>query len=83
MNLDRKINLDGHGKYALINQRTDKVEWGAPGSDEEFFVIKLKDVNAAAALYAYAQRCQDAEFAKDVRELAERAANHSHKKQPD
>lgn len=51
MKLDRHINPDGRGKYALINLRTNKVEWGG---DDQFFVLKYKDKFAVAALKAYA-----------------------------
>lgn len=43
MKLDRNINPNRRGKYALLNLRTNKIEWGEVGSDEEFLVIKLKD----------------------------------------
>lgn len=55
MRLDRNINPDGRGKYALINLRTNKVEWGGPTAEEQFFVLKLKDEFAAPALRAYAE----------------------------
>jgi hypothetical protein len=73
MNLDRNINSDGKGKYALVNLRKiegnpqtaeelaaailknpEAVEFGMVGTEGEFFVIKLKDIHADAALYAYA-----------------------------
>jgi hypothetical protein len=75
MKLDRNVNKDGKGKYALINLRTNKVEWGFQGHPDEFFVIKLKDMNAGAALIAYAESCykHDPEFAQEVMELAKRA----------
>lgn len=51
MKLDRNNNPTGKGKYALLNMRTNKVEYG----DEcQFFVIKYKDQFAEAALRAYA-----------------------------
>lgn len=53
MKLDRNINKDGHGKYALINLRTNMVEWGGPGGG--FFVIKLHDKFAPDAFEAYAK----------------------------
>jgi hypothetical protein len=31
MRLDRNINRDGCGKYALLNLRTNKIEWGRKG----------------------------------------------------
>ncbi len=51
MKLDRNINPDGRGKYALINLRNNTVCWGG---DDQFFVIKYKDMFASAALHAYA-----------------------------
>ena len=83
--LDRNINRDGKGKYALINLRTNKVEWGIE-PEEEFFVIKLKDENACVALDAYsdsALKNGDAEFAFEVKMLASRARHHPLKKKPD
>ncbi len=61
------------------------LEYGEKGSEEECFVIKLKDINAPAALMAYAISAahRDEELATDVEELAERAACHPNKKQPD
>jgi hypothetical protein len=50
--LDRNINPDGRGKYALINLRTNTVCWGG---NDQFFVIKYKDAFASQALYAYAE----------------------------
>lgn len=86
MKLDRNINATGIGKYALINLRKNTVEWGSVGSDDEFFVFKLKDVYAPAALEAYAAAAEpfDPEWAAEVRELASRAGiNHPHCKTPD
>lgn len=61
------------------------LEYGEPGTDEEFFVIKLKDENAYAALEAYSEcaKWKDEELADDVFELAERARDHKSQKQPD
>lgn len=56
MRLDRNINSDRMGKYALINLRTNKVEWG---DDDQFFVIKYKDKFAAKALAAYSEAVWD------------------------
>lgn len=52
MKLDRNVNPDGKGKYALINLRNNTVCWGG---DDQFFVIKYKDAFASQALYAYAE----------------------------
>jgi hypothetical protein len=86
MKLDRNVNANGSGKYALINLRNNKVEWGFTGQPDEFFVIKLKDKNARIALLAYADSvaCDDPEFAKEVRELADRSGSFSpYCKKPD
>lgn len=58
MKLDRNINPDGKGKYALLNLRKNTIEWGnEPGN--QFFVIKLKDRFAAPALKAYADAVRE------------------------
>jgi hypothetical protein len=75
MKLDRHINPDGRGKYALINYRTLRVELGDT-PETEFFVIKLKDKYAMAALYAYAHAAEldgEHEWADEVRALAARS----------
>ena len=99
MKMDRNLNEDGLGKYALINLRrlslqgrTPEVEnalqvlkkagvleLGCVGDEDEFFPIKLKDINAKAALCAYAASAEktDLEWAKEVREMAERAGENS------
>jgi hypothetical protein len=63
------------------------IEWGEPGSDEEFFVIKLKDRHSNAGLNAYAQDARihgDREYGSDVQELADRAGpDHPKCKFPD
>ncbi len=61
------------------------VDTGARGADDEFFVIKLKDRSAAAALFAYANDAAnfDLEWANQVAALATRAEHHPAKKQPD
>ena len=86
MKLDRNENVNGLGKYALINLRTNEVQWGRVGNDDEFFVIKLKDRNAQEALLAYAHSIEpkDPEFAKEVRALANRSGpNHPACRDPD
>jgi hypothetical protein len=61
------------------------VEFGNPGDADEFFVVKLKDVYAPAALAAYAgaAMADDPEYAADILELARRAAAHPSRKKPD
>jgi hypothetical protein len=86
MKLDRNVNANGQGKYALINLRTNQVEWGCKGDKDEFFVIKLRDKNARIALLAYADSvaCDDKEFASEIRELAARSGSGSpYCKKPD
>lgn len=80
MKLDRNLNADGQGKYALYDLR--KQAWVndcGVGQEHEFFVIMLKDVNASAALIAYAQaiRPADPEFAREVMDLVSRAGSNS------
>lgn len=94
MKLDRDINSDGKGKYALLNLRKlpgglltqeelcaaimahpDAVEFGAAGSEGEFFVIKLKDKYAQDALVAYAEAASwdDSEYAASIAEMSLRS----------
>lgn len=109
MELDRTLNSDGKGKYALINLRKldgnpqsvaelvemllknpEAVEFGNVGSENEFFVIKLKDIHADAALHAYAKDVLDngkpehQPYAGQIIEMANRAGVvHPHCKNPD
>jgi hypothetical protein len=106
MKLDRNINADGRGKYALLKMReverfaTDDpfypiqkdiaaaiklledegiLDWGTAGTEREFFVIRLKDRYAGAALAAYAASIREAdpEFAAEVDDLVARAGPRS------
>lgn len=69
MKLDRNINTNGMGKYALIKLRVAPLPFKATDDgvivpfnavdtggtpDTDFFVIRLKDKYAAPALHAYA-----------------------------
>lgn len=87
MRLKRNTTPDGMCKYSLIeHEKGDRIEHGLPGTENEFFVIKLKDMHARAALEAYANSIKhdDPEFASEVRSLAMRSgANHPNCKQPD
>jgi hypothetical protein len=53
------------------------LDWGIVGTDAEFFVIRLRDKFARSALLAYADaaRSRDPEYAREVREMAERAGD--------
>lgn len=75
---DARVALDLLGKVGLI-------EYGEPGTQEEFFVLKLKDENAASALEAYAESADfsDEELGDEVFELSERSRNHPARKRPD
>lgn len=79
-------NDTGIGKYAIWNLRKNMVEWGRVGDPDEFFLIKLKDKHARAALLAYAESAakDDPEYAAEIRALADRAGEKSpFCKQPD
>lgn len=80
MKLDRNINTDGRGKYRLWNERDQAwVDDCAPGQEHEYFVVMLKDKHAAETLREYASRIrpEDAEFADEVDDLADRAGPNS------
>ena len=95
MKMDRNTNSNGLGKYALVKLRGEsngaadlaihmlraagKFDYGLVGSESEFFVIRLKDINAAAALTAYASEAErtDPEWAAEVREMVSRAGPNS------
>jgi len=62
------------------------LDWGEVNTEAEFFVIRLKDKYALAALVAYAQAAftDDPEYAKDIADLVCRAgANSRWCKRPD
>ncbi len=85
MKLDRNINPDGRGKYALIKLRELYIDHGDT-PDTEFFVIRLKDKYAEAALRAYADAAiidGESEWGLEVGALAAKAAAHPNKRKPD
>lgn len=62
------------------------IDWGRTGAPSEFFVIRLKDIFADAALSAYAEAAKemDPEWAQEVEQLARRAGVfHPNRQQPD
>ena len=117
MKLDRNINANKRGKYALLKlrrlteieawsggegealdrqavidaiqllERARILDWGWAGTEAEFFVIRLKDKYAGAALEAYANAAgmdahtdpddeksmEKRKWALEVLKLAERA----------
>lgn len=82
----RNVN-EGSEAYDLIQRLHELgcLDEGVCHSDNEFFVIRLKDKYAEPALNAYALAAQadDVEFAKDVAAMACRAKHHPGKKRPD
>ena len=84
MKLVRNTTKNGICKYSIIeHEKNDHVEHGLPNTENEFFVIKLKDKHAQAALNAYVESILDDfdyvdnEYAKDIKELADRSGEDS------
>lgn len=79
MRLKRNTTADGSCKYSLIEHEKDNhIERGFPQTENEFFVIKLKDRHARAALIGYLESLTnqdeyDDEYARDLQELAQRS----------
>ena len=81
------------GEFTFIQDFLEKypelkkyIEFGEPNTEEEFFVIKLKDINSTRALTAYVLESDktDPEFALEVMDLALRSGKrHTSCKQPD
>ncbi len=98
MKLDRNITNPKRGKYALIKLRdcvpvrgpegitfpVEAVDFGDT-EDSDFFVIRLKDKYARAALEAYAEAASqdDLEYGHEVYKLAQMALSHPNRKRPD
>ena len=85
----RKIDGDPRTAQELaaaILANPGSVEFGAVGSPDEFWIVKLKDENADACLFGYAGKAvrKDPEFAAEVAEMAHRAGpNSPYCKSPD
>lgn len=79
MRLKRNTTKDGMCKYSLIeHEKGDHIEHGFPKTENEFFVIKLKDKHAYSALVGYlesltSQDEYDVEYARDIQELVRRS----------
>ena len=76
-------NLQGHNeRYYVLNERS--IDKGIT-PDTEFFVLRLKDKHAAAALYAYAEsiEAEDPQFSLEVRDLAVKSEEHPNRQAPD
>ena len=67
----------------MLSVNSTSVDFGDT-PDTEFFVIRLKDKYAHAALNAYAAEAlkDDSEYALEIRELAKTALNHPNKSRP-
>ena len=79
MRLQRNLTGGLKGKYSIIDNRTGRVIDGPVFTEDEFFVLKLKDRHALPALIAYANSIHDTdpEMADDVFQLASRAGEFS------
>jgi glutamine synthetase len=74
------VDQRGHAKAMLDGLAAlGVIEWGAVGTEDEFFLVKLKDRHSRPALQAYATsiRDHDPEFAEEVEEMAARAGTQS------
>lgn len=73
-----KVTLERSDKELKIEfDKGDHIERGLPHTEDEFFVIKLKDRHAQSALLGYLQSIvsdatYDADYAMDIKELAKR-----------
>jgi len=92
MKLDRNINPDGKGKYALIKLRVasppfginpyyahvplDAIDYGE--GDNDFFVIRLKDKYASEALATYASKAREDGQTEYAAEIMELALKAKH-----
>jgi hypothetical protein len=77
---DEKDYLDPRVAEAVaLLENLGILDWGEPHSPAEFFVIRLRDRYARRALLTYAGEAQffDAEYAQEVKALADRAGTKS------
>lgn len=75
---EAKGDLTKEDILAIAGDLAPYIEFGEIGTEEEFFVIKLKDWCSRKALLTYASTAkwiEDYELEKDVRELAKRAGS--------
>lgn len=68
------LGMDVAQAIALL-ETAGVIEWGQPGTESEFFVIKLRDQCARPALDAYADMAAefDPEYECEIRALSARA----------
>lgn len=82
---DKLANPQIRGALMTLEQ-AGLIEYGPPGSREEFFVLKLKDLFTRTGLMAYAAAAMSTmpDYAKEVQALADRASvMHPNCKMPD
>jgi hypothetical protein len=83
INIEKHVTVDAPKTIetiiSAVIENNDIVEFGQPNTPDEFFVIKLKDKYACAALtaYAYAAEIDDQEYANEIKELVKRAGINS------
>lgn len=75
-------------EYAIsVLEHAGIIQWGEPNTENEFFVLKLKDKYAGGALHTYASyavRDGEVEYGQEVMALAKRAGEwHPSSKKPD
>lgn len=70
---------DEVAKAVATLDRAGLVEWGVPGSPNEFWVVRLADIHAPGALMGYARMADsnDPELASEVRAKLARAGTNS------
>lgn len=69
--------IDKDDFFKKYPELKDYIEIGEPKSEEEFFAIKLKDINSTVPLVEYARSCRDngdKEISEQVMELAYRSS---------
>lgn len=76
--LTEKISPEVEAALEVLS-RAGVVEWGLVGEADEFFVMKLKDINSPGGLEGYANKAEetDREWASEVREMLPRAGKNS------
>ncbi len=75
--------FDGFGAVGKALETLDKaglIEWGAPNTEGELFVLKLRDAFSEPALVMYANTAMlagESEYAREVKALADRSGSRS------
>lgn len=85
MRLDRYTG-DTEGKFSIIENKNNGRIVHINDPIDDFIVLKLKDINTASALKAYAISAKengDLELADDIFRLAQQSFNYPNRKKPD